>query len=211
MLLLLVEFASTEMAAAEEVATISTFPSRSASTSFDNPAVWSELVVETEANEPELITSLEENFKWNGFAEAATFPPTTTVIGSYVVPAGTVTVNDVVDAEVTDAFAPPKLTMLLDAVALKFVPVITTDEPEIPDAGENEVIVGTCARTIAVVTNSKKSVRNVMAEKESTRFIPAPDNLLMNELFQLNKIVFCEVRTCSRFLCFIPEFLIVEV
>jgi hypothetical protein len=141
---------------------ISTFPSLSASNNFAVPAVGCALNEEdTDANEPASITSFDENVKWNGIVECATFPPTTTVIGSYVVPAGTVTVNEVVEAEVTAAFAPPKETMLLDAVALKFVPVITTDEPEIPDVGENDVIVGTWAIANAVTAN-KLSVTLLM-------------------------------------------------
>lgn len=62
--------------------------------------------------------------------------------GLLVAPAGTVTVNDVAVAAVTVAFAAPKYTILFAAVVLKLVPVIVTDVPIVPEAGENEVMVG---------------------------------------------------------------------
>lgn len=57
-------------------------------------------------------------------------------------PKGTATVNEVAVAAVTVALTAPKKTMLLDGVVLKLVPVIVTDVPTGPEAGENELIVG---------------------------------------------------------------------
>jgi len=48
----------------------------------------------------------------------------------------------VVVAAVTIAFAPPKKTVLFTVVALKFEPVMVTDEPTVPDAGVIAVITG---------------------------------------------------------------------
>jgi len=59
--------------------------------------------------------------------------------------AGTTTVNEVVDAPVTVAATPPKVTVLLAGVALNAVPVITTVEPTGADAGEKLVILRTGA------------------------------------------------------------------
>jgi hypothetical protein len=56
--------------------------------------------------------------------------------------AGTVVVNEVEVAAVTAAVVPLKVTALEPAVAEKFVPVMTTVAPAIPDVGEMEVIVG---------------------------------------------------------------------
>ena len=57
-------------------------------------------------------------------------------------PKGTATVNEFAVAAVTVALTAPKKTMLLDGVVLKLVPVIVTDVPTGPEAGENELIVG---------------------------------------------------------------------
>jgi hypothetical protein len=46
--------------------------------------------------------------------------------GWNVAPTGTVTDNDVADAEVTEALVAPKYTMLLDAVGLNWLPVMVT-------------------------------------------------------------------------------------
>ena len=57
-------------------------------------------------------------------------------------PKGTVTVKEVAVAAVTLAFTAPKKTMLFDGVVLKLVPLIVTDVPTGPEAGEKELIVG---------------------------------------------------------------------
>ncbi len=60
-------------------------------------------------------------------------PVVATVTLTEPVPAGAVTVSDVVDAAVTVATAEPKSTVSPDAVALNPVPVIVTELP--PAAG----------------------------------------------------------------------------
>ena len=59
-------------------------------------------------------------------------------------PAGAVTVSEVADADVTVAVLAPNLTVSLDAVALKFVPVIVTEFPPAvePLVGLTVVIAG---------------------------------------------------------------------
>ena len=69
-----------------------------------------------------------------------------TLIGWYVAPTGTVTVNEVVVAAVTLALTAPKYTILFSGIELKLVPEIVTVDPTVPDLGANEVIVG-CANT----------------------------------------------------------------
>jgi hypothetical protein len=44
--------------------------------------------------------------------------------------------------------------MLLAAVVLKFVPTIVTVDPTGPDTGENEVMVGTCAKVYELTTKT---------------------------------------------------------
>ena len=60
-------------------------------------------------------------------------------------PPGTVTVSDVSVAAVTVADVPPEppnLTVFEAGVAMKFVPVTTTDEPRLPLVGAKDVMVG---------------------------------------------------------------------
>ena len=59
-----------------------------------------------------------------------------TVMGWMVQPVGTVTVNELADAAVTCALAPPIKTVFAVVEGLKFEPVITTLEPAGPEAGE---------------------------------------------------------------------------
>ena len=66
-------------------------------------------------------------------------------MGWYVAPAGTVTVSCVAVAAVTVALVPPKKTMLLAGVGLKFVPVMVTVVPMGPEVGVKKLIVGTDA------------------------------------------------------------------
>jgi hypothetical protein len=61
------------------------------------------------------------------------------------VPAGIVTVRDVVVAVVTIALTAPKKTILFPGVGLKLFPVIVTVLPTGPDEGVKEVIIGTWA------------------------------------------------------------------
>lgn len=73
----------------------------------------------------------------------AVSPATVTLIVPEVgTPNGTVTVILVVVLAVTVAATPVNFTMLLAGVALKFVPVIVTGVPAMPEAGENEVMDG---------------------------------------------------------------------
>src|SRR5262245_57365358 len=58
--------------------------------------------------------------------------------GLYVAPAGTVTVSDVRVAAVTVDFTAPKNTVLLEGINSKFVPVMVTDAPAGPLAGETD-------------------------------------------------------------------------
>jgi hypothetical protein len=72
--------------------------------------------------------------------------PTVTVIFPVVAPLGTVTTSFVVVAELGVAVAIPlNLTVLLAAVALKFVPLIVTDVPTGPLVGEKLLMVGAAA------------------------------------------------------------------
>jgi hypothetical protein len=80
-----------------------------------------------------------------------------TVIGTKPTgPVGTVVVIVVGVLAVTVAVVPPKSTALLLGVVLKFVPVIVTVVPAIPDVGEKEVMVGTdphvTVKLLALVT-----------------------------------------------------------
>jgi hypothetical protein len=111
------------------------------------------------ANDELVISPPPGKVTINGAEEYAVSPVVilVTVIGAYVAPTGTVTVRDIEEAELTDAFVAPKKTTLLPAVVLKFVPVIVTVVPIEPDAGENDVIVG-CAVTI-IMCNKPTSKR----------------------------------------------------
>ena len=65
-----------------------------------------------------------------------------TVIGAYVAPAGTVTVNEVAVAEVTVARILPKKTKFPAGLVLKLLPVMVTDAPNGADNGFMDVITG---------------------------------------------------------------------
>jgi len=72
-----------------------------------------------------------------------------TVTGSYVAPAGAVTVKLVAEAADTAALVAPNFTILLAAVVLKLVPVIVTVVPGtvVPEEGLMLVIVGIVVST----------------------------------------------------------------
>ena len=70
------------------------------------------------------------------------FPATVTAIGPVVAPTGTVVVIVVEVLAVTIAAVPLKVTVLLAAIELKFVPVIETVAPTNPEGGVKEIIVG---------------------------------------------------------------------
>ena len=72
----------------------------------------------------------------------AVIPFTATFTAPVVAPAGTVMVKLVVLAVVTVAAVPLKVTLLLAAVGLKFVPVMVTVAPTKPLVGLISVIVG---------------------------------------------------------------------
>lgn len=69
--------------------------------------------------------------------------PTVTVIFPVDAPIGTDVVIEVAVADFTVAEVPLNLTVLLDEIVLKFVPVIVTVAPTSPDTGVKLVIVGT--------------------------------------------------------------------
>jgi hypothetical protein len=69
-------------------------------------------------------------------------PPIVTLIGPVVALLGIVMTSWVGLAEITVAVAPLNLTVLLDAVALKLVPLMVTCKPECPLGGTKLVIVG---------------------------------------------------------------------
>ena len=73
---------------------------------------------------------------------------TVTAIGPLVAPLGTVAVKLVALAAVTVALVPLNFTVLLAAVALKFVPVIVTGVPTGPICGLKPVIGGIGTVTI---------------------------------------------------------------
>lgn len=78
------------------------------------------------------------------------------VIGPDSAPADTETVSFVVVALVTLALMPLlNRTILLEAIALKFVPLIVITVPACPLTGLNEVMVGTCANTFKLNNNNK--------------------------------------------------------
>ena len=77
-------------------------------------------------------------------------------------PAGTVTVSDVVVAAVTVAAVPPEppnLTVFEAGVAMKFVPFTVIDAPMLPLVGENEETVGGAACATPAKTRIAASVR----------------------------------------------------
>jgi len=65
---------------------------------------------------------------------------------------GTVTVSEVVEAAVTGAMVAPKYTMFFDMVSLKLVPVMDTLFNGVPALGDIELMVGTCAWAIVLVS-----------------------------------------------------------
>jgi hypothetical protein len=73
----------------------------------------------------------------------AVCPLTVTVIAPELAPKGTDVVILVVVLAVAVAMEPLNFTILFAGVALKFVPVITTDVPTLPLSGVKEVMVGT--------------------------------------------------------------------
>ena len=75
-------------------------------------------------------------------ALVAVCPLTETVIAPLVAPDGTVTVRLVEVALIIVAAVPLNCTVLPEAVVLKFVPVIDTDEPMVKVAGVNDEMPG---------------------------------------------------------------------
>ena len=71
----------------------------------------------------------------------AVFPPTVTVMGPVVAPAGTEVEILVAVLAVTTAVVPLNLTMLLAGVVLKFVPVMVTAVEVEPEVGLNDSMV----------------------------------------------------------------------
>src|SRR5215469_13264335 len=75
-------------------------------------------------------------------------PPTVTTTLPVVAPAGTVTAMLVLPQVVAVAAVPLKVTVLLPCVAPKFVPVIVTGVPTVPEVGLKVLIVGAEAVTV---------------------------------------------------------------
>src|SRR5499433_1031586 len=75
-------------------------------------------------------------------------PPTVTTTLPVVAPAGTVTAMLVLPQVVAVAAVPLKVTVLLPCVAPKFVPVIVTGVPTVPEVGLRVLIVGAEAVTV---------------------------------------------------------------
>jgi hypothetical protein len=79
-------------------------------------------------------------------------PPTVTVTLPVVAPLGTTATILVADHEVVVAVTPLNVTVLEPLVDPKFAPVIETDVPTAPLAGDNEVMLGVVGGGDAVVT-----------------------------------------------------------
>ena len=103
------------------------------------PDVKSTLLASVEASI--LETGVVNVGRKKGF-EIAVRLLTWTVIGANIAPVGTVVVNCVAVAALTVAFVAPKKTVLFAGVVLKFVPVMVTVAPTLPEVGVKEVIVG---------------------------------------------------------------------
>jgi hypothetical protein len=78
-----------------------------------------------------------------------------------VVPPGTVTVKEPALAAWTDACTDPKKTILLEAVSLKFAPVIVTTPPTLATLGLNPVISGgaDAAQTETVAIDTHPNIK----------------------------------------------------
>jgi hypothetical protein len=119
-----------------------------------------------------------------------------TEIGVYVAPAGTVTVSDVRDADLTVALVAPKNTILLLTVVLKFAPVIITVVPMGPEFGENDVIVGGAATMIPchrVARRRRLDIRKV--------FIVSPNSCFTNQFKLVRKELYINkvlLSVCQR-------------
>jgi hypothetical protein len=74
-------------------------------------------------------------------------PAVVTLIGPVDAPAATAAVIDVADLTVKLAAVPLNLT---DVAPARLVPLIVTDVPTVPLAGENDVTVGACATTVTL-------------------------------------------------------------
>jgi len=92
-----------------------------------------------------------------GLADIAVSPLHVTVIGWGVAPVGAVTVKVFAEAPFTVARTPPKYTILLVSVVLKFAPAIVTVVPAGPEEGEKPVIRGGCAAQVTA-SNRGKSI-----------------------------------------------------
>jgi hypothetical protein len=88
--------------------------------------------------------------------------PTVTEIVPVVAPAGTEVVMLVVVEAVTVALTPLKLTVLLPGVVLKLVPLMVTDVPAGPLAGENPDIAGGTVKLDELVAVSKFTVTEMV-------------------------------------------------
>jgi hypothetical protein len=82
-------------------------------------------------------------------ADEADWLSTCTVIFPEEAPAGTLTVIEVAVEAVTGETVPLNFTKLLAGVIEKLVPVRVTTVPEVPDVGENPVIVGAITTGLA--------------------------------------------------------------
>ncbi len=141
---------------------------------------------------------------------------TVTVIVPVVAPLGTFTTNFVVVAELGTAVAIPlNLTVLLDGVALKFVPLIVTDVPTGPLVGVKLVIVGAAAvadcapMTIGIQINSEMARRSqpnrtpcIGRPIANIKSLPIADiEVAKFKFFRLNRVLGCYFLT----LCMSPS------
>ena len=108
------------------------------------------------------------------------------MIGLKLAPAGTVAVSEVPEAAVTVALVAPNQTALLAGVASKFVPVMVTEDPTDPEAGEIEATVGVWAWIWLVRAKAHKKPRmaaNALLGMElaGTEYLPARSHLSIRE------------------------------
>src|SRR5688572_15777899 len=91
-------------------------------------------------------------------ADVAVRPFTVTFSLPVVAPAGTIARSVVAVEAMAGAATVLKMIILLEALVLKFVPVISTTLPAMPDVGVNELIVGAPGITTTVKSPSDVAI-----------------------------------------------------
>jgi hypothetical protein len=117
---------------------------------------------------------------------AATLFTVTTIL-PVVAPVGTVTVSCVAVAAVTVAAIPLKVTVLAEAVVLKFVPVIITVVPTTPLVGVKLVMVGD---TVVVVSSSSLLQADTMHKHIIIAATLASTTIRVRIVFLLDLVMF---------------------